>query len=83
MAKVSEDDTRPLLMGCHENVVRFEIPVHDIPLVEVFYAFEDLSDDQGSIDVRDLATLRLYVREQVPAANKLLEDVSGYESVSP
>lgn len=41
-----------------DEVLRFEIPMHDIVIVQVLYAFEDVANNLGGISLCELATTR-------------------------
>ena len=51
VAEICHEDARALSCGSDENIVRLKVPVNNVALMKILYAFENLAKNDRSFDI--------------------------------
>lgn len=63
-------------MRCHEDIVRLDISVYNVLVMEILQSKQDLSNDQRNSRVLKAGTSVPNEREEITACHKLREHVT-------
>lgn len=59
VAEIGNDNTSAIVQASHEYVIRLEVAMNDVTVVQVLYTLQHLPDDDGSFDVVETPSLVL------------------------